>query len=102
MEAEPAAAINLKKHFGGRLAFHGCISIAGPVAYGTVPEVTAYCRDILETMMPGGGYCFAPTHCLQDNSPTENVVVMYETARRYGSYRSPTPLAPGGHPPWRP
>ena len=24
-------------------------------------------------MMPGGGYCFAPTHSLQDNSPTENV-----------------------------
>lgn len=37
-------------------------------------------------MMPGGGYCFAPTHCLQDNSPTENVVAMYETAMQYGRY----------------
>jgi len=35
-------------------------------------------------MMPGGGYCFAPTHALQDNSPTENVVAMYETARECG------------------
>jgi hypothetical protein len=25
-------------------------------------------------------------HCLQDNSPTENVIAMYETAREYGAY----------------
>jgi hypothetical protein len=33
-----------------------------------------------------GGYCFALTHQLQDNSPTENVVAMYNTARRFGGY----------------
>jgi uroporphyrinogen decarboxylase len=76
----------LKKTFGGRLVFHGCISTAGPVAYGTPEEVTAYCRKTLDIMMPGGGYCFAPTHALQDNSPTENVLAMYETAHTYGRY----------------
>jgi uroporphyrinogen decarboxylase len=76
----------LKERFGGRLAFHGCISTAGPVAYGTVPEVVASCRQTLQVMMPGGGYCFAPTHALQDNSPTENVLAMYETAQRDGRY----------------
>jgi uroporphyrinogen decarboxylase len=45
--------------------------------------VRAYCRETLEIMAPGGGYCFAPTHALQDNSPTENVVAMYETARSW-------------------
>ncbi len=85
-EAVNMAPAYLKKQFGGRLAFHGCISTAGPVAYGTVPEVTAYCRDILDIMMPGGGYCFAPTHLLQDNSPTENVIAMYDAARNYGTY----------------
>jgi len=34
----------------------------------------------------GRGYCFAPTHQLQDNSPTENVIAMYETAHDYGAY----------------
>ena len=76
----------LKRTFGGRLAFHGCISTAGPVATGTVGETTDYCRRTLEIMMPGGGYAFAPTHSLQDNSPTENVLAMYEAARTYGSY----------------
>ena len=85
-EASNMAPAYLKETFGGRLAFHGCISTAGPVASGTVEQTRSDCRQILETMMPGGGYCFAPTHQLQDNSPTENVVAMYETARQFGVY----------------
>ncbi|MBM4144144.1 MAG: hypothetical protein FJ225_11220 [Lentisphaerae bacterium] len=83
-EARDMSPEYLKKTFGGRLFFHGCISTAGPVAYGTPEEVTEYCRRTLDIMMPGGGYCFAPTHALQDNSPTENVLAMYEAAHTYG------------------
>ena len=86
-EARDMAPEYLKQRFGDRLAFHGCISTAGPVATGTVQETTDYCRRTLDIMMPGGGYCFAPTHALQDNSPTENVVAMYKTAQEYGRYR---------------
>jgi len=85
-EAKDMSPEYLKKQFGGRLAFHGCISTAGPVATGTAEETVEHCRHTLEIMMPGGGYCFAPTHSLQDNSPTENVVAMYEAAKRYGTY----------------
>ncbi len=85
-EAKDMAPAYLKRRFGDRLAFHGCISTAGPVAFGNVPQVRSYCRQTLEIMMPGGGYCFAPTHSLQDNSPTENVLAMYETAHQFGRY----------------
>ena len=85
-EAVDMSPEHLKKTFGGRLVFHGCISTAGPVATGTVEETVAYCKEMLDVMMPGGGYCFAPTHQLQDNSPTENVLAMYETAAQYGTY----------------
>jgi len=85
-EAADMAPAYLKERFGGRLAFHGCISTAGPVAYGTPKEVVANVRETLEVMKPGGGYCLAPTHQLQDNSPTGNVVAMYEAAREYGAY----------------
>jgi len=85
-EATNMAPSYLKRRFGDRLAFHGCISTAGPVASGTVEETVAYCRRTLEIMMPGGGYGFAPTHQLQDNSPTANVLAMYETARQFGCY----------------
>ena len=85
-EARDMSPGYLKSRFGGRLAFHGCISTAGPVATGSVDDVVVYCRNTLDIMMPGGGYCFAPTHQLQDNSPTENVVAMYQTAAEHGAY----------------
>ena len=76
----------LKKNFGGRLFFHGCISTAGPVAFGTEGETEADCKNVLDIMMPGYGYCFSPTHSLQDNSPVANVVAAYRTAHAYGRY----------------
>ncbi len=85
-EARDMAPGDLKRRFGGRLAFHGCVSTAGPVASGDVRGVVESVQETLRTMMPGGGYALAPTHQLQDNSPTENVVAVYETARRFGRY----------------
>lgn len=87
-EAHNMAPAYLKQQFGDRLAFHGCISTAGPVASGTVQETIEHVRQMLEVMMPGGGYALAPTHMLQDNSPTENVVAMYQAAQQYGRYRA--------------
>lgn len=85
-EAKDMAPEYLKEKFGGRLTFHGCISTAGPVATGTPAEVVEYCKETLDIMKPGGGYCFAPTHCLQDNSPVENVLAMYDSALKFGNY----------------
>ncbi len=76
----------LKKTFGDKLFFHGCISTAGPVAYGSAEDTVKDVRNTLEIMMPGGGYCLSPTHDLQDNSPVENVIAMYEAAHKYGRY----------------
>ena len=86
-EAENMQPEKLKKQWGDKLAFHGMISTAGPLAYARPQDVIADVKKTLDTMMPGGGYALAPTHEIQDNSPTENVVAMYETARTYGVYR---------------
>ncbi len=86
-EAVNMAPAYLKQRFGDRLAFHGCISTAGPIATGSVQDVIDNCTQTLQIMMPGGGYCFAPTHSLQDNSPTENVLAAYEVARTVGRYQ---------------
>lgn len=86
-EAENMSPGYLKEHFGGRLAFRGCISTAGPLAYGTVEETVTNVKDILKIMMDGYGYHFAPSHMIQDNTPTENVLAMYQAAHDYGVYR---------------
>lgn len=85
-EAYNMSPAYLKETFGGRLFFHGCISTAGSVAFGTVDDVIKDVRDTLDVMMPGGGYMFSPTHSLQDNSPLENVLAMYEAVHKYGRY----------------
>lgn len=85
-EATNMSPSYLKKTFGDTLFFHGCISTAGAVAYGSVEDTVREVRDTLYVMMPGSGYCLSPTHALQDNSPVENVVALYEAAHQYGNY----------------
>ncbi|MFV1980062.1 MAG: uroporphyrinogen decarboxylase family protein, partial [Rhodothermia bacterium] len=85
-EARNMSPEYLKSRFGDRLSFHGCISTAGAVTYGTPDEVTRVVRETLEVMKDHGGYALAPTHWLQDNSPVENVVAMYEAAIEFGRY----------------
>jgi len=82
-EAKDMAPAYLKKRFGHKLAFHGMISTAGPLAYGSVADTVAIVRRTLEIMTPGGGYALSPTHSIQDNTPVENVLAMYETARGF-------------------
>jgi hypothetical protein len=43
-------------------------------------------RETLGIMMAGGGYCLAPTQQIRDNTPAQNVLPTYETARRYGTH----------------
>jgi uroporphyrinogen decarboxylase len=85
-EAKDMSPDHLKSRYGEKLAFHGGISTAGPLASGNVDDVKRNVRGTLEIMMPGGGYAMAPTHQIQDNSPTENVIAMYEAALEYGRY----------------
>lgn len=85
-EARDMDPAYLKQRYGNKLAFHGCISTAGPLAYGTAEEVTRTVRNTLAIMMPGGGYILSPTHSIQDNTPTENVLAMYESAHQFGVY----------------
>jgi uroporphyrinogen decarboxylase len=76
----------LKSRFGNRLCYRGCISTAGPLSFGTPGEVTQIVKGTLEIMMDGYGYHFAPTHQIQDNTPTENALAMYQAAHDFGVY----------------
>lgn len=85
-EAADMSPQYLKKTFGNRLGYRGCISTAGALATGTPEDVRETVKSTLEIMMDGGGYNFAPTHQIQDNTPVENVFAMYQAAHDYGVY----------------
>jgi uroporphyrinogen decarboxylase len=86
-EATDMSPDYLIAHFGGRLAFHGCISTAGPLAFGAVADVESDVRNTIDRFRPHGGYFLAPTHEIQDNTPAENVLALYRTAHEYGRFR---------------
>lgn len=81
---EPAS---LKGRFGDRLSFHGVWPTTGVLAHGTAEQAVDEVRHLLEVMKPGGGFAMAPAHCLQSNTPVDNVVLSYEAIHTFGRYR---------------
>jgi uroporphyrinogen decarboxylase len=64
----------------GRLAFCGLISTQQTLPFGTVAECRSEARHRLDVLARGGGYIFAPAHCIQPDTPLENVLAVYEEA----------------------
>ncbi len=85
-EAHEMSPQFLADNFGDKLFFHGCISTAGPLAYGSVDDIKQNVKNTLDIMMKHKGYCLAPTHLIQDNTPVENIVCMYQSALEFGRY----------------
>ena len=76
----------LVEHFGTRASFHGGISTTNELSFGSVEDVENQVKHTLNVMMPYKGYFLSPAHSIQDNSPLENVLAMYEAGRKYGQY----------------
>jgi uroporphyrinogen-III decarboxylase len=84
----------LKRDFGSRLTFFGCIDTQRLIE-STPEEARQLTIDTLRTMMPGGGFIASPSHdYLLPETPTENVIIMYETIREFGCYGPTTSFAP--------
>ena len=70
----------LKREFGDKLTYCGMISTQQTLPYGTVEQCRAEARHRLDVIGKGGGYIFAPAHCIQPDTPIENVLAIYEEA----------------------
>lgn len=86
LEPVPATDIaTVKKEYGERLSFLGGIDIRQAIA-GPKEEVVAEVRRRIGTLAEGGGYILAPSNHLQPDVPPENVVTLFQAARKYGRY----------------
>jgi len=74
----------LKRDFGDLIVFHGGVDNQQTLPFGTVDDVRDEVRTNIEVLGAGGGYIIGPCHNIQANTPPENVVAMYETARECG------------------
>jgi uroporphyrinogen decarboxylase len=80
---DPAA---LKREYGDRLAFWGCVGTQTTFPFGTAAEMKAEIKHLVETVGEGGGLFLAPTHVLEPDVPWENIVAFFEACEEYGRY----------------
>ena len=74
-------ADNLQRLFGNRLAFHGGIDEQHLLPQGTPQQVSAEVERLMQTLGADGGYIVCPAHAIQPDTPVENIIALYETAK---------------------
>jgi hypothetical protein len=79
--------VELKKSFGGDLAFWGGgVDTQRTLPFGTPEQVREEVRQRIKVFGAGGGFVFNPVHNVQARAPIENILAMYEAVREYGHY----------------
>lgn len=76
-----AAGMNpygLKKRWGDKLTFWGCLGSQSTIPFGTPAQIRAEVGRLCREMGKGGGYILAPAKGLQPETPTENAVAVIE------------------------
>ncbi len=72
----------LKRDFGAAITFHGGISAQKVLPLGSADDVRAHVRDTVEAMRPDGGYIFCPDQAVTEDTPTANILAMYDELDR--------------------
>jgi uroporphyrinogen decarboxylase len=75
----------IKTRFGDRLSFMGAIDIKTAMT-GSKRDVEDEVRRRIGLLASRGGYILAPANHLQPDVPPENIVALYEAARKFGTY----------------
>ncbi len=80
-------ALTLKRTFGSQIVFHGHLDVKRALR-GSLEDVRAEVRRIVDVMAEGGGFILAPTNHLQPDVPVENIIEVYRYADEYSRGRS--------------
>jgi uroporphyrinogen decarboxylase len=71
--------------FGDCIIFHGSIDNQYTLPFGTPDEVAAEVRESIGIYRPARWIC-NPCHNIQPNTPTANIVAMYEAIHEFGKH----------------
>lgn len=73
----------LKAEYGEHICFSGGVDEQDLLPNGAPGQVREAVFRLLDDMAPAGGFFVGPTHNLQADIPTENIVAMYDAAREW-------------------
>ena len=73
----------LASEFGNSVVFHGGVDNQFTLPFGTPDEVKCQVRENLNIFKRGKGYVLSPCHNIQVNTPTANIVAMYQAVDEF-------------------
>ena len=68
----------LKRGWGSKITFWGCLGSQSTIPFGTPTELRAEIQRLRRDMSKGGGYILAPAKPLRPETPTENAIALVE------------------------
>ena len=75
---------SLKEKYGDRLVFYGGgVNTQRTLPFGKPTEVRAEVLERCQIFAKGGGYIFNAIHCVQANTPVENIVAMLDAVKEF-------------------
>jgi len=74
----------LARDFGAAVVFHGAMDNQRTLPFGTPSEVREEVAENIRIFAGARGYIVSPCHNIQPNTPTENIVALYEAVREFG------------------
>lgn len=82
-DAKGMDAAVLKSLYGNKLCFEGGVSVQSTLPFGTPDDVRRETEERISVLGRNGGYILGPSHVIQDGTPPENIIAMFDTAVRY-------------------
>ena len=72
----------LKREFGRHVTFFGGINCQSTLPFGTPEDVRKEVRERIRVLGRDGGYICGPDHSIQGNMPPENIIALYDEAKK--------------------
>ena len=73
----------LAAEFGQSVVFHGGIDNQFTLPFGTSADVKNQVAENLDVFSGGKGYIVSPCHNIQVNTPTANILAIYEAVAEH-------------------
>jgi uroporphyrinogen decarboxylase len=73
----------LKREYGSHITFFGGISTQTTLPFGPTDDVRREVRERIRVLGKTGGYICGPDHGIMPDVPMENVLAMYDEARKF-------------------
>jgi len=76
----------LKERYGDRLCLVGNVDCGSTLCSGSVEQVVAETKHVIDVAGPGGGFILGSSNSIHDGVKIENFLAMTKTAAEYGKY----------------